>query len=83
MQTKQVIEFFGGTQQKAADAIGVGQSDIAKWLKKGVPPYLRQLQIQVITKGKLKAIPEPLTHRLQPKKAKRMCETAPIQATGN
>jgi hypothetical protein len=53
MKTKDVIEFFGGTQLSAAEALGLAQSSIATW---GVyPPKLRQLQIQAITKGKLKA----------------------------
>jgi transcriptional regulator with XRE-family HTH domain len=59
MNTQQIIDFFGGTQEKVAQEMGVGQSDIAKWLKRGSPPYLRQLQAQVISKGGLKADPAP------------------------
>jgi hypothetical protein len=54
MQTHEAITFFN-TQQRLANALGIkAQSSISKWVKKGIP-YLRQLQIQLVTKGKLKA----------------------------
>jgi DNA-binding transcriptional regulator YdaS (Cro superfamily) len=43
------------TQQQAAAAIGIAQASIAKWLKKGVVPALRQLQLEAATGGALKA----------------------------
>ena len=58
MQTYEIIAHYG-TQQKVADALDVKQSNIAKWLKSGRPPYLRQLQVQILTKGKLKAERKP------------------------
>lgn len=43
------------TQQGVADALGIAQSTVAEW---GIyPPPLRQLQLQQVTKGKLKAEP--------------------------
>jgi len=53
MEAQHAIEHYG-TQQRLADALDVRQSNVSKWMKKGIP-YLRQLQIQVLTKGKLKA----------------------------
>ena len=54
MHTNEAIKFFD-TQQRLADALGIkAQSSVSKWMKKGIP-YLRQLQIQLATKGKLKA----------------------------
>ena len=52
MQTKDVIAHFGD-QVKAAAALGITPSAISQWGE--VPPMVRQYQIQVITKGKLKA----------------------------
>ncbi len=45
-----------GTQQEAADAIGVSQPTISGWREGGIP-VLRQYQIQVITRGRLKVQP--------------------------
>jgi hypothetical protein len=52
MHTHQVIEYFG-TQQAVADALGIKQSSVAGWGE--FPPDLRQLQIEMLTDGKLKA----------------------------
>ena len=43
------------TQQLAANALGLAQASIAKWLDKGVVPELRQLQLEALTGGALKA----------------------------
>ncbi len=43
------------TQQLAASALGIAQASIAKWLKNGVVPELRQLQLEALTGGALKA----------------------------
>ena len=43
------------TQQLAANALGLAQASIAKWLNKGVVPDLRQLQLERLTGGALKA----------------------------
>jgi len=54
MHIKDAIDHYG-TQQRLADALDVKQSSISKWLKAEYLPYLRQLEIQFLTKNKLKA----------------------------
>ncbi len=54
MDIDDVIKFFGGTQEKAAAALGVAQPTIATWKKEGIP-ILRQYQIQHASQGRLKA----------------------------
>ncbi len=54
MKKKQVIDYFG-TQQKAADALGLEQPSVANW--RDPLPALRQLQYEMVTGGKLKADP--------------------------
>lgn len=51
-----VIKFFG-TQSAAAAALGLHQSSISDWKRDGIT-NLRQLHIEAVTKGKLKADPE-------------------------
>ena len=53
MTYEQLLDFFG-SQSKAADAIDVNQSSVSLWKDAGIPP-LRQLHIERITFGKLKA----------------------------
>jgi DNA-binding transcriptional regulator YdaS (Cro superfamily) len=53
MDFNELIAYYG-TQQKAADAIGIHQSSVAEWKTNGIP-IPRQYQIQVLTDGKLKA----------------------------
>lgn len=48
-----VIKHFG-TQTKAADALGLSQPSVSEWQQRGIP-FLRQLHIEKLTKGKLKA----------------------------
>ena len=48
-----IAEF--GTQAKLAEALGMTQGSVSLWEK--VPP-LRQLQIEALTGGKLRADPE-------------------------
>lgn len=52
MTYEQAIEFFG-TQSKMARALGVEPPSVAEW-KSGIP-MRRQYQIELATKGKLKA----------------------------
>ena len=52
MKTVQVIQHFG-SQAALARAIGIAQPSIAQWGEE--PPPLRQLQIEALTKGQLKA----------------------------
>ena len=54
MRTSDVIEFFG-TQKAVADALKIKPPSVNGW-GETVPP-LRQLQIEKITSGKLKADP--------------------------
>ncbi len=54
MKTKEVTEFYG-TQQLAADAIGIAQNTVASWGDE--PPLLRQIQYEIASKKKLKANP--------------------------
>lgn len=60
MTTVDAVRHFG-TQQKLADALGIKQSSVGEW--KAYPPKLRQLQLQQITKGRLKAEPGLLSVR--------------------
>lgn len=55
MKTVHVIEHFG-SQVAVARAVGVNQAAVAQWGE--APPPLRQLQIEVLTGGALKAGPE-------------------------
>ena len=52
MKKQEAIAYFG-TQQALADAIGVSSAAVTQW-GENVPP-LRQLQLQQLTLGKLKA----------------------------
>lgn len=54
MNKSDAIEFFG-TQTALAQAIGIGQSSVAEWGED--IPALRQIQLERITKGALKADP--------------------------
>jgi hypothetical protein len=46
------------TQVAAAEALGVFQSTVSDWKARGAIPPLRQLQVEALTAGKLKAGPE-------------------------
>ena len=54
MRTEDVIKHFS-TQLKTAAVLGINQSSVAEWGE--FPPDPRQLQIEKITKGVLKAEP--------------------------
>jgi predicted transcriptional regulator len=43
------------TQEALAEQLGLKQPSIARWVSKGVIPPLRQLQLEVVTGGLLKA----------------------------
>ena len=58
MTPKDVVAFFGGTQVKAARAIGVRQSTVSEWVQIGYVPLGRQYELQVLTGGQLKADPD-------------------------
>lgn len=52
MTKDEAIKFFG-TQEKLAKALGIAQPSVATWGEH--PPALRQLQIERLTWGKLRA----------------------------
>lgn len=45
------------TQRAVAETLGLTQPSISDWKERGVP-HLRQIQIETITRGKLRADPE-------------------------
>ncbi len=55
MKTSDVLAFYG-SQHKVALALDLRQPSIARWGE--YPPALRQLQIEALTGGKLRAEPE-------------------------
>lgn len=55
MKTQTVIEKFGN-QHAVAIALGIKQPSVAVWGE--YPPELRQLQIESLTGGELRAEPE-------------------------
>lgn len=52
MTTQQAIEHFGG-RRNLANALNISVQGVHKWGQ--TPPLLRQYQIEIITKRKLKA----------------------------
>jgi hypothetical protein len=54
MTTYQAIKHYG-TQVELASALGITQASVSEW--GDYPPKLRQLQLQQITRGRLKAEP--------------------------
>lgn len=54
MTPQDAIEFFG-SQHRAAAALQISQPAIAKWVRRGRIPPVRQYQIQVVSRGKLRA----------------------------
>lgn len=52
MNLEQVVAYYG-TQEKAAEALGVTQGSVSSW-RQGIP-QLRQYQIQLVTGGALMA----------------------------
>ena len=55
MTKDEAIKALGGTQAKLAEALGMKQASVSLW--DSVPP-LRQLQIEALTGGALRAGPE-------------------------
>lgn len=54
MNYQQIIAHYT-TQEAAGKAIGVGQSTVANWKRRGVVPALAQLRYEIATSGKLRA----------------------------
>ena len=55
MRTNVVIEWFG-SQKAVAEALDIKQPSVAEW--GDWPPPLRQIQIEKLTRSRLKAEPE-------------------------
>ena len=53
MTYQQVVKHFGGVQQAGA-ALGITHGAVCHWKKTGIP-YLRQIQIEKVSGGKLRA----------------------------
>ena len=66
MKTADVIEFYG-SQRSAAKALNLSQPSISNWGE--FPPDARQLQIEKVTRKKLKAEPGCLDRILNPAKS--------------
>ena len=67
MKTEQAVSHFG-SQMKLAAALGIDQSTISgSWRE--YPPPLRQLQIEALTGGELRAEPECDKYRVPAKAA--------------
>jgi hypothetical protein len=56
MTPEQVTGHYGN-QQLTAGALGCNQSTVSDWVRAGVIPDARQLQIERLTKKKLRADP--------------------------
>ncbi len=56
MTKDQAIQALGGTQASLAAAIGITQGSVSLWEE--YPPPLRQLQIEALTGGRLRAEPD-------------------------
>lgn len=56
MTTGEVISEFG-TGSKVAELLGISKAAVSNWGK--YPPRGRQCEIEILTKGKLKAEPKP------------------------
>ena len=54
MTPKDVLSFFK-TQANIARAVGCRQASVAEWFQAGAVPDGRQYQIELATKGKLRA----------------------------
>lgn len=56
MKTEDCIKHFDASKAKLAAALGIEAPSVYTWGE--YPPPLRQLQIEIITEGKLKAEPD-------------------------
>jgi len=66
MTIEKVIKFFG-SKSAACASIGLTRSAFTNWEKIGYIPYPRQLEIEIVTKGKLKADLKQINHYLMKK----------------
>lgn len=56
MTKDEAIAALGGTQAALAEALGMTQGSVSLWSE--YPPPLRQLQIEALTGGKVRAEPD-------------------------
>lgn len=56
MTKDEAIKELGGTQEALAKLLGIQQGSVSLW--GAYPPPLRQLQIEALTGGKLRAEPD-------------------------
>lgn len=56
MKPADVVAYFG-TQVKTAEALNMTQGSVSSWFRRGAVPPLRQIQIERVTGGALKADP--------------------------
>lgn len=73
MLTHEVITLFG-SQHAVAEKLGIKQPSVANWGAE--PPHLRQLQIEALTGGALKASSACDQFRVKPAPRKRAQEPA-------
>jgi DNA-binding transcriptional regulator YdaS (Cro superfamily) len=66
MKTSDAIKHFG-SQAATAQALSINPAAVAQWGK--FPPALRQLQLEAVTDGKLRAGPECDKFRVPAKQA--------------
>lgn len=57
MTYDELLAYYGGTQEKVAVGLQCNQSTVSDWSRAGVIPDARQLQIEKLTKKKLRADP--------------------------
>lgn len=55
MKFSEVMAYFDYNMSNIARALKIQRSSVESWKKKDEIPYLRQCQIEILTKGKLKA----------------------------
>jgi hypothetical protein len=66
MKPWQAIEHFG-TQTILSNALGCGQATVSRWLHADQIPWWRQMQIEQLTRGMLRADPVPRPRRKFPR----------------
>lgn len=51
-----------GTQRAAADALGMKYQAVNNWLRRGHIPWRAQIELERLTRGRLRAEPYPGKH---------------------
>ena len=50
------LRMYYGSQRALADVLGVSEVSVSKWMKKGMVPPRRALEIELITGGDIRAV---------------------------